>query len=114
MKIEEMTTLLSGEMRTAPACAEADIATAYAGDMRSDVLALGSQPDVLLTGLLNPQVIRTAEMLDTACVVFLRGKTPESDILALAEKCGVCVLTSPLEMYDACGVLYQNGVRGAK
>jgi len=74
MKINEMTALLSGEARTAAAHADAEIISAYAGDMLSDVLALGSQPDVLLTGLLNPQVIRTAEMLDTACVVFLRGK----------------------------------------
>ena len=93
MKINEMTALLSGEARTAAAHADAEITSAYAGDMLSDVLALGSQPDVLLTGLLNPQVIRTAEMLDTACVVFL---------------------TSPLEMYDACGILHQHGVTGAK
>ena len=88
MKINEMTALLSGEARTAAAHADAEITSAYAGDMLSDVLALGSQPDVLLTGLLNPQVIRTAEMLDTACVVFLRGKEPEASILELAEKCG--------------------------
>ena len=112
MKINEMTALLSGEARTAAAHADAEITSAYAGDMLSDVL--GSQPDVLLTGLLNPQVIRTAEMLDTACVVFLRGKEPEASILELAEKCGVCVLTSPLEMYDACGILHQHGVTGAK
>ena len=107
MKINEMAALLSGEARTAAAHADADINSAYAGDMLSDVLALGSQPDVLLTGLLNPQVIRTAEM-------FLRGKEPETSILELAEKCGVCVLTSPLEMYDACGILHQHGVTGAK
>ena len=58
MKINEMTALLSGEARTAAAHADAEITSAYAGDMLSDVLALGSQPDVLLTGLLNPQVIR--------------------------------------------------------
>ena len=86
-----MKTLLCGEVRSAPALGEADVKTAYAGDMLSDVLALGSQPDALLTGLLNPQVIRTAEMLDTACVVFLRGKEPDASILELAEKCGVCV-----------------------
>ena len=80
MKINEMTALLSGEARTAAAHADAEITSAYAGDMLSDVLALGSQPDVLLTGLLNPQVIRSADMLDTACVVFLRGKEPEASI----------------------------------
>lgn len=113
MKINEMNTLLSGEICSA-ANEDADIITAYAGDMLSDVLALGSQPNVLLTGLINPQVIRTAEMLDTACVVFLRGKKPDRSVLELAEKCGVCVITSSLEMYEACGVLYQNGVGGAK
>ena len=91
MKINEMTALLSGEARTAAAHADAEIISAYAGDMLSDVLALGSQPDVLLT-----------------------GKEPEASILELAEKCGVCVLTSPLEMYDACGILHQHGVTGAK
>lgn len=114
MKINELKTLLSGEARTAAADPDADIRTAYAGDMLSDVLALGSQPDVLLTGLVNPQVIRTAEMLDTACVVFLRSKEPDGSIFELAERCGVCVLTSPMEMYDACGILHQNGVEGAK
>ncbi len=113
MKINEMNTLLSGEICSA-VNADAEILTAYAGDMLSDVLALGSQPNVLLTGLINPQVIRTAEMLDTACVVFLRGKKPDKTVLELAEKCGVCVIASSMEMYEACGILYQNGVGGAK
>ena len=78
MKINEMTALLSGEARTAAAHADAEIISAYAGDMLSDVLALGSQPDVLLTGLLNPQVIRTAEMLDTSYSSAARSRRPRS------------------------------------
>ena len=93
---------------------EVEVRSACGSDMMSDVLAYGQGQSLLLTGLLNQQVIRTAEMLDTACVVFLRGKEPEASILELAEKCGVCVLTSPLEMYDACGILHQHGVTGAK
>lgn len=114
MKINELSALLSGKMCAALSSGEKDVVSAYAGDMLSDVLALGSQPDILLTGLLNPQVIRTAEMLDTACVVFLRGKQPDESILDLAEKCGICVVTSPLGMYEACILLAENGVIGAK
>ena len=112
MKINELSVILSARIRTAVP-AERDVATAYAGDMLSDVLALGAQPDVLLTGLMNPQVIRTAHMLDTGCVVFLRGKEPTEAILELADKCGVCVLTSGMEMYEACAVLFSHGIKTA-
>lgn len=114
MKITEIANLLSARIRTCEKQTERDVVTAYAGDMLSDVLALGKQPDILLTGLLNPQVIRTAEMLDTVCVVFLRGKEPGGAILELAEKCGVCVLTTSLDMYKACGDLFRNGVTAAE
>ena len=112
MKIKKLQELLSARLLAGAARSEEDVATAYAGDMLSDVLALGAQPDVLLTGLLNPQVIRTAAMLDTACVVFLRGKEPTEAILELADKCGVCVLASPLEMFTACGELFRHGLTG--
>ena len=112
MKIIELQELLSARMLAGDVRKDETVATAYAGDMLSDVLALGAQPDVLLTGLLNPQVIRTAEMLDTACVVFLRGKEPTEAILELADKCGVCVLASPLEMFTACGELFRHGLTG--
>ena len=73
-----------------------------------------------MTALLSGEARTAAAHADAeitsayAGVVFLRGKEPEASILELAEKCGVCVLTSPLEMYDACGILHQHGVTGAK
>lgn len=114
MKIAEIATLLEAGTPQGHVQGDRDLTTVYAGDMLSDVLALGGQPDVLLTGLVNPQVIRTAEMLDTACVVFLRGKAPTEQILALADSCGVCVLTAGKEMYEACGLLYGAGLRPAQ
>ena len=114
MKMKEILTLLGGRLLCGAPQDDHEFTSAFASDMMSDVLAYGQGQSLLLTGLLNQQVIRTAEMLDTACVVFLRGKEPEASILELAEKCGVCVLTSPLEMYDACGILHQHGVTGAK
>lgn len=114
MKITEIASLLGAEVRCGGALTGREVNTAYAGDMLSDVLALGRQPDVLLTGLLNPQVIRTAEMLDTACVVFVRGKEPTEQILALADKCGICILTIPGEMFGACGLLFEAGLKPAQ
>ena len=90
-----------------------ELQTAFAGDMLSDVLALGQQPDVLLTGLVNPQVIRTAEMLDTACVVFVRGKEPTQAILDLADSCGVAVITADMDLFEASGVLFGAGIVSA-
>lgn len=110
----EMTVLLSGEARTARGHADAEITSAYAGDMLSDVLALGSQPDVLLT---RPSQSPGHPHRGNARYGVRRipaRQEPEASILELAEKCGVCVLTSPLEMYDACGILHQHGVTGAK
>ena len=112
MKINEMTALLSGEARTAAAHADAEITSAYAGDMLSDVLALGTQPDVLLTGLLNPQVIRTAEMLDMHCIIFVRGKTPAEEVLTLAREKGIAVISTQRGMFTASGLLYGAGLRG--
>ena len=67
---------------------------------------------MLLTGLNNPQVIRTADMMDMHCVVFVRGKQPDEQILKLADMRGIAVLTTELPMFTACGLLYDAGLRG--
>jgi hypothetical protein len=80
--------------------------------MMSDVLAFVKDQAVLLTGLVNPQVVRTAEMMDMRCIVFVRGKIPSSEILALADEAGISILTTEERMYQACGKLYMNGLHG--
>lgn len=67
---------------------------------------------LLLTGLVNPQVVRTADMVEMKCIVFVRGKVPGPDILSLAEERDIVVMTCPKRMYEACGLLYSNGLRG--
>ena len=82
--------------------------------MMSDVLAFVKDQGVLLTGLLNAQVIRTANMMDMVRVVFVRSKVPTEEIITLARKCGIVVLRSRLRAYEACGLLYTAGLgRGA-
>ena len=92
------------------ASSEHEVCSACGSDMMSDVLAFVKDQAVLLTGLVNSQVIRTAEMMDMRCVVFVRSKQPTPDMLALAEECGIVVLTSKKRMYEACGLLYSNGL----
>ena len=79
--------------------------------MMSDVLAYVKDQAVLLTGLVNAQVIRTAQMMDMVCIVFVRNKKPTPDMIALAEESGIVVLTTEKRMYEACGKLYSNGLR---
>ena len=68
----------------------------------------------LLTGLVNTQVVRTAEMMDMHCIVFVRSKQPTPEIIELAEESGIVLLASPKRMYEACGILYSNGLVGNK
>lgn len=114
MTISEISTLLSADICVSADRTGRDVSSAFAGDMLSDVLALSRQPDLLLTGLLNPQVIRTAEMLDTVCVVFLNGKVPDESILSLARERSISVLTTELSMFAACGALAGAGILAAE
>ena len=80
---------------------------AGAADLMSDVLALSHSGMLLLTGLVNVQVIRTAVVADLCGVVFVRGKRPGEDVLKVAREAGMPVLTTSLTMFEAAGLLYQ-------
>ena len=86
--------------------------TACCSDLMSDVLAFVDEKTVLITGLTNPHVIRTSEMLDLKCLVFVRGKVPTEDILDSAEEQGLVVITTKMTAFSACGLLYEAGLRG--
>lgn len=112
MKISEILKILDARLLTPDADPEQEVQTACGSDMMSDVLAYVKDQAVLLTGLNNPQVIRTADMMEMRCVVFVRGKKPDAQTLALAADRSIAVLTTELPMFPACGLLYQHGLRG--
>lgn len=112
MKMNEIITLLEARQLCGAPQQELDFTTAFAGDMMSDVLAYGQGQSLLLTGLLNQQVIRTAEMLDMHCIIFVRGKTPADEVLVLAEQKGLTVLSTQYGMFTASGLLYRAGIHG--
>lgn len=84
--------------------------SACGSDMMSDVLAYVKDQAVLLTGLVNAQVIRTAEMMDMVCIVFVRSKQPTEEMIKLAEESGMVMLSTDMRMYEACGKLYSQGL----
>lgn len=91
-----------------------DIHNACGSDMMSDVLAYVKDQSLLLTGLVNLQVVRTAEMMDILAICFVRGKTPPENLIELANELGIVVLKTELPMYIACGRLYVKGLEGRK
>ena len=112
MTIREVVGLLGAEILCGEDRLDTEIHTACGSDMMSDVLAYVKDQSVLLTGLVNPQVVRTAEMMDMICIVFVRGKRPEQSVIDLAEEKGIVLLTTDKRLFVACGILYTHGRGG--
>lgn len=110
MKIATIQELLNAEVLCGEKNLSKHVYSACGSDMMSDVLAYVKDQAVLLTGLVNAQVIRTAEMMDMVCIVFVRSKQPTAEMIQLAEESGIVLLSSELRMYEACGKLYANGL----
>lgn len=89
-----------------------EVHTACGSDMMSDVLAFVKDQAVLLTGLCNPQVVRTAEMMDIICIIFVRGKRPDEGMIELAREREIVLMETGHRMFTACGLLYKKGLHG--
>lgn len=114
MKISQISELLNAKVLCCEDLLDSEVCSACGSDMMSDVLAFVKEQAVLLTGLVNPQVVRTAEMMDMKVIVFVRGKVPGDAILDLARELDIVVLKTELEMFTSCGKLYQAGLRGGR
>ncbi len=114
MKICTIRELLDAQVLVGEENLGKHVYSACGSDMMSDVLAYVKDQAVLMTGLVNAQVIRTAEMMDMVCIVFVRSKEPTAEMLRLAEESGIVVMSTKKRMYEACGILYSNGLVGNK
>lgn len=112
MKISKIRDLLDAQVLCCEHLLDTEVNSACGSDMMSDVLAFVKDNAVLLTGLVNPQVIRTAEMMDIKCIVFVRGKLPGESVIELAKNMEIAILATTERMYVACGKLYENGLAG--
>lgn len=110
MTIREIAERIDAAVYAEPDWIDEDLTGAFGSDMMSDVLAFAENRDVLLTGLLNPQIVRTAHMLDMRCIIIVRGKTATEEIRQLAADNGIALLETKLTMFEASGKLYEGGL----
>jgi hypothetical protein len=112
MKIREVLDILSGRVLVENHGLDEEVPRGGAADLMSDVLAFGTEGMVLMTGLTNPQVVRTAEMAGINVIVIVRDKTPPPETLELARESGITVINTGYTMYEACGRLFKEGLPG--
>lgn len=111
MTLDEIVSIVDGEILVGLPF-DPEIRYGFASDLMSDVLTLAEPQVLLITGLTNPQTVRTAEMADMPVILFVRGKRPQLETIELARQIGIALLLSPYTMFDACGLLYRAGLQG--
>jgi len=111
MTVAEAVSLLDGQFYCGEDKAGIEISSACGADLMSDVMAFVKDRVLLLTGLVNPQVIRTAALLDIHAVIFVRGKAPSRDMIDMAEESDIILAGTKLTMFISCGKLYEAGLR---
>ncbi len=112
MKIQEVCEILETEIHYQPDDSKnIEISTAAASDLMSDILAMSSVPDLLLTGLNNQQVINTCSVFGIKTVILVRGKKDvDSKVLELAKSEDIILMSTHFSMYESCGRLYEKGI----
>jgi len=112
MKLQEIKEILNCQVLTGEDDLDKEIGIGYGADLMSDVLAFIKPSALLLSGLTNVQVVRTAEVADITAIVFVRGKRPVPETIKLAREKNIPMLSTELLMYEACGRLYTKGLKG--
>jgi len=110
MTVAEAVSLLEGQFFCGKENGDREILSACGADLMSDVMAFVKERVILLTGLVNPQVIRTAELLDIQAIFFVRGKNPSVDMIDMAIESDIVLCGTKLPMYISCGKLYEAGL----
>lgn len=111
MTVAEAVRILDGQFFSGEDQADLEVQSACGADLLSDVMAFVKDQVLLLTGLVNPQVIRTAELLDIHAIIFVRGKRPTADMIEMAQASGILLAGTRLPMFLACGKIYEAGLR---
>jgi hypothetical protein len=112
MEISQIREVLEAEVLVGEERVDRKIRMACASDLMSDVLTFTHQESMLLTGLINPQCVRTAEVSDIVAICFVRGKRPPAETMELAREKGIVLLATDLLLYESCGRLFRAGVPG--
>jgi predicted transcriptional regulator len=110
MKLKEVLEIIDGRVISKNVDLDTEVQMGCGADLMSDVLAFTHEGTLLMSGLTNPQIVRTAEMAGIKAIVFVRGKIPPQETVALAEEKGIPLLASKYTMFETCGRLYQAGL----
>jgi len=111
MKLKDVAEMLNGKVVSGNEHLEKEVEYAFSSDLMSDVLTIQKDNLILLTGLANVQALRTAEMSDISCIVFVRNKKVNADMLKLGKESGIVLIECPSSMFRASGVLFSNGLK---
>jgi hypothetical protein len=114
MKLYEIQKLLKAECICGDHKLETEVETAAGSDLMSDLLTGPTAGALLLSGLNNLQVIRTAVIAGFRGIVLVRGKKPDPEMIAQARMHDLPLLTTPFTLYTACGRLFREGIRGVE
>lgn len=112
LKLREVIDILDAEIIVGEDSLDLEVKTAFGADLMSDVLAFAKAGSLLLTGLTNTQVIRTANVLDIAAIILVRAKKPSSDTIALAKELKIPLLSTKYILFETAGRLYAKGIVG--
>jgi len=113
MKLARIKTVLNAELLTGETNTDIEIHAINCADLMSDVLAFHNKGGLLITGLTNVQVLRTALITDIIAIIFVRGKKPDKLVIEEAKSKGIPLLSTKYPMYEACGILYEKGLKGS-
>lgn len=111
MKLYEVQQVLGASQIWGQHCLDREVATACGADLMSDVLAFTKDGALLLTGLTNPQVVRTADVGGLSAIVFVRGKTPSPEATEMAKELDIPLFSTPQTLFEACGLLFVSGLK---
>jgi len=114
MELKRIVDKVDGQVVFGDTFMKTEIDSACGADLMSDVLACNINPHTLLiTSLINIQVMRTADIVDLAAILFVRGKSPGDDVIKLAKKSSIPLIVTDLDMFETCGRLFELGLKGS-
>ncbi len=112
MKLKKIIDLLQAEVLAGNGLVdEIEVDRCFSADLMSDVLARSHANGILVTGITNPQAVRTADIADIKAVCVVRGKKPEDGAVSLARQKDIPLFVTKLTMFETCGILYMNGLK---
>ncbi len=114
MRLHEVVTLTYAAPLSPDVDLDREVRSGFASDLMSDVLRYDVSQGLMVTGLINPQIVRTAEVADAAAILMVRGKVPMPETIELAQEVGIPIVGTELIMFETCGRLFAAGLPASK